>query len=151
MDKTDETVPSAPFTMAVLAATAIQTAAATAYVVGCRGPLIARAAVAPWAADLGELGRMIPEKVVAFTSSSTALAVGVGLTQQAATAHATAMALAWAAGPTPHGMLHLLGQAGSYNALSMDRAVRTASEVLSPIHRAVTANATRLAAARDQP
>jgi hypothetical protein len=150
MDETQARAPAAPPTMAVLATTAFEVAAATAYVVGFRGPLIARASVAPWAADHAELGRMVPEKIAAFSSAAAALSLAVGLAQQAAAAHAAAMAMAWAAGPTPHGMLDLLGRVGSYNAVSMDRAVRTASEVLSPIHLAVTANATRLAAARDR-
>ncbi|WP_075771897.1 hypothetical protein [Aerophototrophica crusticola] len=142
-------VPALPEpTMAILATTALQVATAAAYVVGRRGPLIAQAAVAPWSADHAELGRMVPEKVAAFASAATALALGVGLAQQAAAAHATAMVLAYAAGPTPVGFLALLGRTGSYNADSVARAVRTASEVLSPIHLSVTSNASRLAAAR---
>lgn len=150
MDKMQASLPATPPvaepTLAILATTALQVATATAYVVGCRGALIAQAAVDPWAADHVELGRMVPEKVAAFTSAATALALGVGSAHQAATAHATAMALAWGMWPTPYGMLDLLSRVGSYNAASMDRAVRTASEVLSPIHSTVMVNASRLAA-----
>lgn len=142
-------VPALPEpTMAVLATTALQVATSTAYVVGRRGPLIAQAAVTPWAADHAELGRMVPEKVAAFASAATAVAFGAGLAGQAAAAHATAMVLACAAPPTPLGFLALLGRAGTYNAASMGRAMRTAAEAMSPIHLAVTANASRLATAR---
>lgn len=142
--------PDAEPTPALLAARAVEIATASAYVVGQRGQLIAQAALNPWAADHGELGRMVPEKIAAFSTAAGALAIGVALANQAAAAHVSAMTLAMlacASRPSPYWLFDLMERAGRYGAASAARTVRTASAMLSPIHDSATANATRLSEA----
>lgn len=130
-----------------------QMAAASAFVVGERIPLMAAACWNPWTADHEELGRMVPEKMCAFATATASMATGWWETQSATAAYAARAlhaSLAFGSRPTPDAAFALIAQAVSHNTLAMSRVVQTAENALSPLHEGVTANAERLLAARSR-
>ncbi len=132
--------------MSMIGLRAAETAKASGEVVSARAPMIGAALSAPWDADLGELNRMIPEKVEAFSAAGSAVMRGWWAMQAAWLAEAQAIGAAMARGrmPTAGEMAVSASRSSTTALVMMESAVRTGSQALAPVHRKAVGNARRL-------
>lgn len=127
---------------------AIETVSGAGDVIVARGAIMSEAARSPWAADYGELGRMVPEKVEAASRAASDTATLIWDNQsrwQRHMRHLGAMAMRGRP-PTFAEWLDLVER----NAVLMVRSAEASAEIgsasLAPFSRQVKANARRLAA-----
>ncbi len=123
-----------------------ETAAASRQVIAVRTDMIEAAARAPLQGDYAELGRMVPEKVEAFTKSGQAMATHWWAMQSALLAGAQVMQTAALRGRPPTAAeLAALGKRGMGDALALvEQGAGMAAKGIAPIHARATANARRL-------
>jgi len=123
-----------------------ETMAAAGAVVASRSAIIGEAFRTPLAADLGEMARMVPEKVEAFSMAGLALmqaaqAFQIGLIEEASHIGREAMR---GRPLTPGGATALATRGAAYAIDAMTRGARAGTAVITPIHAKATANARRL-------
>lgn len=117
-------------------------------VIGKRVALIKEAASDPLSADYAELGRMVPEKMAAFTRSGAALA------EEWRKVHGDLFDQwrefgALMSGVPTMGQLDAFGRRSSKRGTrAMVRSMGAGALALEPVHRAATANARRLKRSR---
>lgn len=133
----------ASFALTVQAA---ETAAATGAVMTTRLRLLGAAAVNPMRADHAELGRMTPEKVVAFSQAGAALArEWLAINRSAGETMLLVSKVMLSGRPLQPIDALRLAERGTRHAT---RAVGASARALGPVHRKATANARRLARKR---
>lgn len=137
---------AAGMTMGRTGARAVETIQAANTVIAARTPLINAAVLSPLTADHQELGRMIPEKVDAFTQAGSAAVVPWQQAQAAWLDHARHVsAMAMRGRPPTLFELIDLNQRGAQVAVQTIEAMARSSErALAPVHGKATANARRL-------
>lgn len=116
-------------------------------VIAARSDIMRDAVAKPFDADLGELGRMMPEKVAAFSTSIAQIAQGSMAMQLAGSQQmqrASAMLLSGRV-PTLAEASALASQTVSYALGAVGAGARLGKDALAPIHRTATGNARRLA------
>lgn len=123
-----------------------ETMVAANTVIGKRSKLMDDAYKAPLQADVAELGRMVPEKVEAFSRSGAAVATEWWAMQTAALAEAQRLgALAMRGKPVTASELASSGARTMNHALKMmEHGAALASGAVKPVHARATANARRL-------
>jgi hypothetical protein len=106
----------------------------------------------PLTADYAELGRMIPEKVEAFSKSSIAVATEWWAMQVECLAEAQHIAaMAMRGRPPSLAEWSTLASRNATHALRMvERSVALGASAVAPIHRSATGNARRLRKAHSQ-
>jgi hypothetical protein len=119
-----------------------ETFAASRNVIDRRVEIMTEAAADPAAGDYRELGRMVPEKVEAFSKAGAVLGRSWWGMQSDAACHFQHMATMMMRGglPTPSD-LEAISRRG---ARTTARAAAVAGAALAPVHKAATANARRL-------
>jgi hypothetical protein len=125
-------------------------AAAAGTVIGRRVALMAAAAQDPLAGDYVELGRMVPEKVQAFTEAGAALFDEWWALQRDVGEYMmfVGRALVSFRPPLPGEMLELAERTSVHGARLAASAVAAAGVAIAPLHRHATANARRLSRRR---
>lgn len=119
-----------------------ETAQASQAVVKSRSATIAAAARNPLAGDYAELGRMVPEKVAAFTEAGIAAWGDLQWIQAQALGNWQMLARIALAGRAP-----TTAEASAITARTVGmakRGARAGGKALAPIHRGATSNARRL-------
>ena len=130
-------------TSLALTLTAAETAAATGAVMTTRLGLMGAAALDPTNADHAELGRMVPEKMLAFSQAGSALTREWLALNRNATDHMLELGRAMMSGRTaqPSDLIRLATRSVDHAANLVD----AATQALAPVHRKATSNARRLA------
>lgn len=123
-----------------------ETMVASNAVIGARGNLAADACRSPLTADVAELGRMVPEKVEAFSRAGVAIATECWAMQTAFLAEAQRLgAIAMRGGPSSAAELAAFQSRGMGHALrTVERSVALAGGAIAPVHAKATSNARRL-------
>jgi hypothetical protein len=125
---------------------ATETAVATGAVMTTRLGLMGAAALDPLNADHAELGRMLPEKMLAFSQAGTALAQQwLALNRDAGDAMLQLGRAMMSGRPLRPSDLLALATRNADHAADM---VTAATRALAPVHRTATGNARRLARKR---
>ncbi|WP_439813859.1 hypothetical protein [Zavarzinia sp. CC-PAN008] len=127
---------------------AAETMVAAGTVIGHRTALIADAMQRPWAADHRELGRMVPEKVMAFGQSGSNVMQALIQSQRELERYcgdvgACARDMAFAA-PGSLPMARLIDGAMAQSARAATSGLAAVDAALAPIHKRAVANARRL-------
>jgi hypothetical protein len=137
---------SAAFDMSMLGMRMVETASASNDVINARTPMIKAAMQSPLDANYGELSRMVPEKVTAFSAAGSVMMKGWWAMNAAFWADSQHIATMMARGRLPTlGESSALANRTAARALSMmEGAVDTGSRALSPVHKTATSNARRL-------
>jgi hypothetical protein len=127
-----------------------ETATASQAVIASRTTTIGDAMRAPLHGDYAELGRMVPEKVAAFSQSGTAGLSALFTLQAGYVAQTQELAALWLRGRPPTlGELTELSERSSMHALrALETGARMGQDVVAPLHKAATGNAKRLRKAR---
>lgn len=124
----------------------VETMGAANQVVTARSAMIGSAIRSPLTGDHRELGRMVPEKVDAFSRAGSAT-VAAWWTAQSVWAgemqHLAAMAMRGRV-PTSAELTALGDRMATVGLQSVEAAARLGSATLAPVHRKATANARRL-------
>ncbi len=123
-----------------------QTMQASREVIDTRTGIMRSAMTDPLGADHAELGRMIPEKVTAFTSAGQAFVSGWTAWNQAVLAqagHVGAMAARGRA-PTPLEWVNLASRSQMFALMAAEHGARVSAATLKPVHAAAVSNAKRL-------
>lgn len=125
---------------------ALETMTAANAVVAARGKIIEAAVRSPLTGDHVELGRMVPEKVDAFSRAGSATVTAWWEAQSTWTRHMQHLGGMAMRGrpPTPAELADLGGRAVALTLESIEAAARLGSTALAPVHRKATANARRL-------
>lgn len=119
----------------------LETAVSAHSVVSARLPMIEEAMRSPWSADHQELGRMVTEKVTAFSASGRAAANTGDLLRRASASNARALGRVAGGGIMwPDDWLKLT----ETNLAAFAAMATLPTAALAPIHRGVTANRKRL-------
>lgn len=115
---------------------------ASAHVFGSRCGSIAEAARNPVGGDYAELGRMVPEKVDAFSRAGRSALADLYAIHTDAVANWMQLGTIMAAGrlPTSAEAARMTGRSSRLGS----RAAASAGKALAPVHRRATANAKRL-------
>lgn len=125
---------------------AVETIDGANRVVAARTSIIGNAIAAPWSADYGELGRMLPEKIAAFARAGTAIAAVWGDHQSLWMRHMQHLGTMTMRGRPP--TVAEVTDLGERTALLMLRSVeasaRLGSAGLAPVRTQVRANVRRL-------
>jgi hypothetical protein len=126
---------------------AAEMAAAASAVIGYRMGLIAAAGQNPLAADHAELGRMIPEKVAAFSAAGLAAMEAYWSLQRDLANYMSHVGRMMTAGrlPLPSELAELAERTSIDAARLAGSGVEAASVAIAPLHRKATSNARRLA------
>lgn len=122
-------------------------------VMAARGAIMAAAATSPLKADYAELGRMVPEKVAAFTSASCAITTILWETGAAWMRYGQqlgGMAMRWHS-PTDDEGLRLAARWTGLMLTSVEASARLGTSVLAPYRSQVKANAHRLQVRKSPP
>lgn len=119
-----------------------ETAVASHAVIGCRHDTIRAALSNPLDADVEELGRMVPEKVEAFTKAGTSLLDDCFAFQADWFAQMRDLGTIAIAGVPPSAAA--LDRIGRRAARITTRMSRAGGRALAPVHAAATANDRRL-------
>lgn len=132
---------------------AVETAVAAGTVINHRSALIVDAIQRPWAADHAELGRMVPEKVRAFSQSGTNIMQAMvdghrDLERYVNRVGSLARQMA-VSGPLaqPDSMARMIDGAMAHGARQATRSMAAVDAALAPIHKRAVANAKRLSRA----
>jgi hypothetical protein len=125
---------------------AVETLVAANEVVAARSKIIEAAVHSPLTGDIAELGRMVPEKVDAFSSAGSATVAAWWEMQSAWVRHMQHVGgMAMRGRPPTAVELADLGTRMTTLALgSIEATARLGSASLAPVHRKATANARRL-------
>ncbi|NIJ34051.1 hypothetical protein [Sphingomonas oligoaromativorans] len=125
---------------------AVETLTAANAVVAARGKIIEAAVRSPLTGDHAELGRMVPEKVDAFSRAGSATVTAWWEAQSAWARHMQHLGGMAMRGrpPTPAELADLGSRAATLTLESIEAAARLGSTALAPVHRKATANARRL-------
>ncbi|MBP7337836.1 hypothetical protein [Niveispirillum sp.] len=124
----------------------METLGAANAVIAARTPIIDAAMRSPLTGDHVELGRMVPEKVEAFSQAGSAMVTAWWQAQSLWVAHMQhlgGMAMRGRA-PTAGEMMALNSKVADLTLDGIEAAVRLGSTALAPVHRKATANARRL-------
>lgn len=119
---------------------------AAASVVSARGETIRDAASSPLSADLGELNRMVPEKIAAFSQSGDIIMRACLEAQQAWWSQSQAIGSMMMRGrpATPGETLDFFSMLAGNSVRAIEAVSRTGRDALAPVHVTVTGNAARL-------
>lgn len=125
---------------------ASETLAATHAVIDTRIDVIRDAITSPLTADYAELGRMVPEKVEAFSKAGSAVAAEWWAMQTDMIAQAQQLAAIAMKGrpPTAAELNAIATRNVAHGARMIERSVALGAGVLKPVHARATANARRL-------
>lgn len=137
---------AASFDMAQTAVRASQTMAASQDVIDKRTGLMRAAIADPVHGDYAELGRMVPEKIAAFSSAGNAFVDGWMAWNQSMMAeaqHIGSMALRGRA-PTPLEWMALASRSQMFGLTAAERGARVSAATLKPVHAKAVSNAKRL-------
>lgn len=132
--------------MAQTAMRAGQTMSASRDVIDKRTDMMRTAMADPVGADHAELGRMVPEKIAAFSSAGTAIVDGWLAWNSALMAeaqHIGAMTMKGRA-PTPLEWMTLLSRSQAFGLTAVERGARVSAATLQPVHAKAVSNAKRL-------
>ncbi|MEG3176221.1 hypothetical protein U1872_08280 [Sphingomonas sp. RB3P16] len=123
-----------------------ETASASHAVIASRTNTIGEAMRSPLSGDYAELGRMVPEKVAAFSQSGNAGMKALSALQAGYLAQAQELGALWLRGRPPTLFeLAELSERSSMHALHvLETGARMGQDVLAPLHAAATGNAKRL-------
>ncbi len=124
----------------------VETLSASADVIASRGATIGAAMRSPRNADHAELGRMMPEKMEAFSHSGSAIADAcwaMGSAWMSEAENLTALSMRGRA-PTLGELAALSSRTAAYSLGAMEAGTAIGSKALAPVHRKATANARRL-------
>ena len=125
---------------------ASETMTASGDVMAKRSAIIGQAMRTPLKADYAELGRMVPEKMDAFSRSGTALmkecyAMNAAVLAEAQNSAMMAMRGRW---PTMGEMTTQFSRNAAFAVRMAERTAKLGATALAPIHATATANARRL-------
>lgn len=132
--------------MAETAMRAGQTVVASGEVIDKRGGLMRAAMTDPIGADHAELGRMVPEKVAAFSSAGNAVVDGWMAWNRALMAeaqHVGTLAMRGRA-PTPLEWMALAARGQAFGLAAAESGARVSAATLKPVHAKAVSNAKRL-------
>lgn len=137
---------SAAFDLSRTGLKASATIAASQDVIARRTDILAAAARSPLTADYGEMARMMPEKVEAFSKGGAAMISELWSMQAALMAEGQHLAALMMRGrpPTLSELAELSGRSLDHGVRTVERAARLGSRGLMPVHATATANARRL-------
>lgn len=124
----------------------METLGAANAVIAARTPIIDAAMRSPLTGDHVELGRMVPEKVEAFSQAGSAMVTAWWQAQSLWMGHMQhlgGMAMRGRA-PTTGEMVALNNRVAGLTLDGIEAAARLGSTALAPVHRKATANARRL-------
>jgi hypothetical protein len=128
--------------MAQTGFTMAETLGAAGHVIDSRSRTIANASRSPFTADYAELGRMIPEKIEAFSQGARASVADLQAVQSHMVANWQTLLQASFSGRLPSGKE--IETMTRRNASIAEHLSQAGSKALAPVHRAATANAKRL-------
>lgn len=137
---------SASFEMVQTTMKVAETINASSQVVSTRSDMIATAMRSPLDADHREMGRMVPEKVEAFSRSGAAIVTAWWEMQTAwlvEMQHLAGLAMRGRL-PTKPELLDLSSRQMAYAVGSVESAAQLGHNAVAPIHRKATSNARRL-------
>ena len=137
---------AASFQLAQTGVRMAETLSASADVIASRGAAMGVAMRSPLDADHAELGRMVPEKLEAFSRSGSAMADAfwaMGEAWMDEAQNLTALSMRGRV-PTMRELATLSGRAAAWSLCTMEAGASLGSKALAPIHRKATANARRL-------
>lgn len=125
---------------------ASETLSASGAVVADRAEIIGEALRWPLGADIGEMSRMVPEKVEAFSQAALALMSEMTVLQLGFLAEVQHIGLLAMRGraPTMAEVQALTSRSAAYALRTVERSAKSGSTVIAPIHAKATANARRL-------
>ncbi len=137
---------AASFAMMHTGMRASQTLSASRDVIDKRSALIGSAIANPLTADHAELGRMLPEKVAAFSAAGTAFWSGWLAWNTALMAEAEHMRVMASRGraPTPSEWMALAARSAAFGVKSAESGARIGSATIAPVHAKAVSNARRL-------
>jgi hypothetical protein len=137
----------AGFRLAQVGLEAAEMAVAAGTVIGFRMGLIAAAGQNPLAADHAELGRIIPEKVVAFSAAGLAAMEAYWSLQRDLGTYMSDVGRMMTAGrlPLPSELAELAERTSIDAARFVGSGVEMTSAAMAPLHRKARSNARRLA------
>jgi hypothetical protein len=121
-------------------------------VIAARGAIIGEAVLSPWTADQRELGRMLPEKVMAMSHAGSAAASVLWDSQalwMKLIQHLGGMAMRGRV-PTPTEMVDLGERNATLMLRSAELSARLGAAALAPFSRQVKANVRRLGGKRSK-
>ena len=123
-----------------------ETLDASRKVIDTRTDMMKAAMTDPLCADHAELGRMVPEKLAAFSTAGSAMMDGWMAWNQALLAEATHIGTMASRGrpPTPFEWLALASRSAEFGVAATERSARVGAAALAPVHAKATANARRL-------
>lgn len=123
-----------------------ETLAASHEVIGVRSGMIRTALQSPAGADYVELGRMVPEKVEAFSQAGTAVAAEYWAMQADLLTQARQIgAMALKGRPPTAAELHAMTARNiAHGMRAIERSVALGAEAVKPVHARATSNARRL-------
>lgn len=124
----------------------LETLQASGSVIGARSEKMREALRSPLRTDVTELGRMVPEKVDAFSRSAGAIARDTIAIQTAWAGQMQHFWLIMASGklPSPSEAALLANRTADYALGAVSAGAKLGKSALAPIHRTATGNARRL-------
>lgn len=137
---------AASFQLAQTGVRMVETLSASADVIASRGATIGAALRSPLDADHAELGRMVPEKLEAFSRSGSAIADAwwaMGSAWMEEAQNLTALSMRGRM-PTMSELATLSGRTTAWSLGTIEAGASLGNKALAPIHRKATANARRL-------
>ena len=137
---------AASFEMARTGTRMVETISASAEVIASRSVTIRSAYRSPLDADYAELGRMMPEKVDAFSQAGSAIvdawwAMGSAWLRETQNLASVSTRQRM---PTLSELTSLSNRTAAYSLAAMEAGAGLSKKALAPIHRKATANARRL-------
>jgi hypothetical protein len=132
--------------MAASSIRAAETLTASLSVIDTRTAIMRAAMADPLSADHAELGRMVPEKIAAFSDAGGAMMRGMLAWNQALLAEAQHLGTIASRGraPTPGEWLGLAARTAEFGVAAAEQTARVGAAALAPVHAKATANARRL-------
>jgi len=124
----------------------LETLEAAQQVIAARTPIINAALSSPLTGDYGELAKMVPEKVEAFSRAGAATLSAWATAQSAWINHMQYMRTVAMRGrpPTAAELVDLTQRMSAFSLQTIEASTNMAAAALAPIHGTVTANAQRL-------
>jgi hypothetical protein len=137
----------AAFDLAEVTVKALETVSAAGVVIGARAGVIAAAQQDPLNADHAELGRMLPEKVTAFSQAGAAIAEEWWALQRDVGNYMLYLgrSMTRVGLPLPGDVIEFAERTSAHGARIAASPIGSASVALAPLHKTATANARRLA------
>ena len=124
-----------------------ETMTASGDVIDRRTAMMRSAMADPLNANTAELGRMVPEKIAAFSTAGNAMMAGWLAWNEAVLEEMRHLMLMAARGrmATPADWMALWSRGASFGIAATERSARTGAAALRPVHAKATSNARRLA------